>query len=162
MVVAVALVGFAVCSWADTPPACPIVGYEQLTKLVTHAKGKVVLVDIWFDACVPCKRGLPKVWGMERKYRDAGLVTLTVNVDDTGDEQTRARVIQFLSDQKASGINVQLNERSQVWQQKLDVKYLPMVFLFDRQGQLLRKWSDGVDYAQIEKRVQAELETSQP
>jgi len=138
-----------------------VVTYDQLVEAVKQHRGKIVLVDVWFEQCVPCKIGFPKLLALHRKYRDQGLVAITVNVDDPADTATKQKIVNFLQSSQATCINLQVSESPDIWS-KLGIKSVPSVFMFDREGRMLRKWTDGVDYGQIATRVAAEISTTEP
>jgi thiol-disulfide isomerase/thioredoxin len=131
--------------------------YADLGKLVRSHKGKVVVVDFWADFCVPCKREFPHLVALQNKYKNDGLVAVSVALDDPSDAEARGRIVKFLEKQKAGGLtNLQLDEPAELWQQKLGIKGPPCVYVFNREGRIANKWDDNVDYAEIEKAV-AEL-----
>jgi thiol-disulfide isomerase/thioredoxin len=131
--------------------------YGDLGKLVRSHRGKVVVVDFWADFCVPCKREFPHLVELQAKYKNDGLVAVSVALDNPSDAEARARIVKFLEKQKAGGLtNLQMDEAPEVWQQKLGVAGPPVVFVFNRDGRIAGKWDDNVDYAEIEK-VVAEL-----
>ncbi|MDH5499849.1 MAG: TlpA family protein disulfide reductase [Gammaproteobacteria bacterium] len=49
-------------------------------------RGKVVILDFWASWCVPCRRSFPWMNEMQRKYADAGLVVVGVNMDADPDD----------------------------------------------------------------------------
>jgi thiol-disulfide isomerase/thioredoxin len=60
---------------------------DSLTGDSTVVDGNVVYVDFWASWCVPCRRSLPWMAGLEARYKDRGLQIITINVDreaDTG------------------------------------------------------------------------------
>jgi hypothetical protein len=91
---------------------------------------------------------------MHNKYAKDGFAAISVSLDDPKDEKARQRVIDFLRKQKATFTNLILDEKSEVWQEKLKFDGPPCVFVFNRDG----KWNKytSPDYAEIEKQV-AEL-----
>ncbi|HEY8503927.1 MAG TPA: TlpA disulfide reductase family protein [Gemmataceae bacterium] len=138
--------------------ALEVVRYPELVRAVQGLKGKVVLVDFWFEACLPCKREFPKLVALQEKYRARGLAAVSVNLDDPGQEGVKESVREFLRAQKATCRNLMLDEKPEVWQAKLKIEVLPCVFLFDRDGRLLARWDDdAVDYEAIERRVRKAL-----
>lgn len=59
----------------------PAADGAQRLQLSTH-RGKVVVVDFWASWCAPCRRSLPWLDSMQRKYADEGLVVIGVNEDN--------------------------------------------------------------------------------
>ena len=91
---------------------------------------------------------------MHKKYAKDGLAAISVSLDDPKDQKVRQRVIDFLQKQDASFTNLILDEKSEVWREKLKIDGPPCVFVFNREGKL--KKFDSPDYVEIEKYV-AEL-----
>jgi thiol-disulfide isomerase/thioredoxin len=142
---------------ADAAIRVEKVKYADLGKLVRSHKGKVVVVDFWADFCVPCKREFPHLVELHNKYKNDGFVAVSVTLDNPSDAEARARFVKFLEKQKAGGLtNLQLDEPPELWQEKLGVSGPPCVYVFNREGRIVGKWDDKVDYAEIEKAV-AEL-----
>jgi thiol-disulfide isomerase/thioredoxin len=132
-----------------------VVSYTQLTDVVKGLRGKVVLVDLWGEFCLPCKKEFPRFVALHRKYKE--LAALSVSLDDPNDTEAKQRLEEFLTAQKATCRNLLLNEKPGVWQAKWKIVGPPCVFLFDRDGKLVQRWADKeIDYDLIEKRV-AEL-----
>src|SRR5262245_12252747 len=131
--------------------------YGQLADTVTALKGKVVLVDLWGEFCLPCKKEFPHFVALHQKYAKSGLAAVSVSLDDPSDAEAKQRVIDFLTAQKATCRNVLLTDSPKVWQAKWKIAGPPCVFLFDRQGKLINRWEDkDIDYLAIERRM-AEL-----
>jgi thiol-disulfide isomerase/thioredoxin len=146
---------------AGTPRAEPpaetvtltVTRYDGLTDAVRKLRGKVVVVDFWADFCAPCKREFPRLVALHRKHADAGLATVSVSLDANGDAE-RGRVLAFLKRQKATFANFLLDEPAGMWQHKLKVDGPPLVFVFNRKGDLVRRMSDGdVDYDAVARLV---------
>lgn len=56
-------------------------------------KDKVVLLDFWATWCPPCRRSIPELVDLQKKYLDQGLVILGISTDDprrTGDKSLLA------------------------------------------------------------------------
>ena len=91
---------------------------------------------------------------MHNKYAKDDFAAVSVSLDDPKDEKACERVLEFLRKQKAAFTNLILDEKSEVWQQKLKFDGPPCVFVFGRDGK--SKQYTSPDYAEIEKYV-AEL-----
>jgi thiol-disulfide isomerase/thioredoxin len=144
---------------ADPPAAVAVqvVKYDGLSALIKQQRGKVVVVDFWADFCIPCKREFPKLVALHNQYAKAGLVAVSVSLDDLGEDAAKDKVLKFLQKQQATLTNVILDEKPEVWQAKLKIDGPPLVMVFNRKGELEQKFVDkDVDYAAIGKLV-AEL-----
>ena len=131
-----------------------VVKYDQVAQEVQKHKGKVVVVDAWGITCPPCIKGMPHLIEMHRKYADQGLIAITLHVEPQIDAETKLEVTRILSKVKATTtINLVLDESSEVWQQKLHSNFIPIVFVFDREGKWTQFTTEGVDYDAIEKLV---------
>ena len=88
---------------------------------------------------------------MHKKYSKDGLAAMSVSLDDPSDAKAMKRVEDFLKKQKATFRNFVLKEKSEVWQEKLEIDGPPAVFVFDRAGKP-KKFAPA-DYEEIEKYV---------
>ncbi len=118
------------------------VKYDELAKFVAGQKGKVVVVDFWATYCVPCKKSFPHLVALHQKYQRRGLVVVSVSVDDVNDGKAVAAAKTFLAQQKATMTNFLLDEPTDVWLKKLKTDGVPVVFAFNRAGQIERKWTE--------------------
>ena len=132
-----------------------LVTYKQLGNEIKKLQGQVVLVDFWADYCAPCKQKFPYVTALQRKYAKDGLAVVTVSVDDVTDPEVRERVKAFLQQQQATTRNLLLAEKPEVWIAKLKMNSIPSMFLFDREGRLINRWTgNDLDLNVIEKRIE--------
>ena len=46
-----------------------------------HLKGKIVLVDFWATWCPPCRKSIPELIELQKKYQEEGLVVLGISMD---------------------------------------------------------------------------------
>jgi hypothetical protein len=88
---------------------------------------------------------------MHKKYAKDRVAAVSVSLDDPNDKKAMQNVRDFLGKQKAVFTNLVLDEKPEVWQEKLKFSGPPCVFVFNRDG----KWEkfESPEYADIEKYV---------
>lgn len=148
--------------WAGEKSAVTqqVVKYDGLGQAVLQNRGKVVLVDFWGDFCFPCKKAFPHMVDLHRKHAAEGLAVIAVAVDPLDDPIERKEVLQrqleFLRKQGADFTNLALDESPNLWQEKLGIKAVPALFVFDRQGRWTRFVAGetmGIDYGAVDRLV---------
>lgn len=131
-----------------------MVNYFQLGNEIKKLHGQVVLVDFWGDFCRPCKEKFPHVMALHRQHAKQGLAVVTVSIDDASDPGAGDRVKMFLQQQQATCRNLLLAEKPEVWVSKLKMNSVPCMFLFDRDGRLINRWTGSeINLGAIEKRI---------
>lgn len=108
-------------------------GNENLRLSEHH--GEVVVINFWATWCGPCRQEMPLLDELYGKYRLAGLVLLSINLDDHVDRATQMAQTLKLS------YPVLLDERKDV-SRAYQVGTLPLTVLIDREG-VVRYVSEG-------------------
>jgi cytochrome c-type biogenesis protein len=103
-------------------------------------RGKVVLLNTWATWCAPCLQELPAFERARARNRAAGLVVVSVNIDEGSSDD---RVQQYVR---------ALKLRFAVWRDPgnrfsstFDVRGVPETLLIDRTGRIVERWSGPVD-----------------
>jgi peroxiredoxin len=97
--------------------------------------GEVVIINFWATWCGPCRQEMPLLDELYGKYQRAGLVMLSVNIDDNA-----APAIEMAQTLKIS-YPVLFDSRKEV-SRAYDVSAMPVTVLVDRAG-VVRYVSDG-------------------
>ena len=97
--------------------------------------GDVVVLNFWATWCGPCRQEMPLLDELYNKYRRAGLVLLSINLDDAAD-----RAAQMASALKIT-YPVLLDTRKDV-SRAYEVGTMPVTVLIDREG-VVRYVSEG-------------------
>ncbi len=130
--------------------------YDDLTKLIRENRGKVVVVDVWFFACKPCKeKGIPNLVELHKKYAKDGLVAVTVQVDEN--PKDREKGAQWLRDNKVPAINITLDETFELANKKMRLDSFPTLFVFNREGKYIhfpKENESEIDEKEVDKLVQ--------
>jgi thiol-disulfide isomerase/thioredoxin len=117
---------------ADTPaPAAPFTLPARSGTPVSleSLKGQVVLVNFWATWCGPCRKEMPLLEQIQRKYAPLGFTMLGINVE----EDTR-QMEQFLKDVPVS-FPILLDPANGV-SKLYDVSAMPSTVIIDRQGRV--------------------------
>jgi peroxiredoxin len=113
-------------------------------------RGKVVLVNFWATWCPPCRKEMPDLQALYDKYKDNGLVVLSIS-----DEET-AKVAPFIAEKKIS-YPVLLDPGRKV-NDAFIVDGIPKSFVYDRNGKLVAQSIDMRTRGQFQEMLaQAEL-----
>jgi thiol-disulfide isomerase/thioredoxin len=97
--------------------------------------GEVVLLNFWATWCGPCRQEMPLLDELYSKYRRAGLVLLSINIDE--DTERAAEMARTL------GVSypVLLDTRNEV-AKAYQIDAMPLTVLIDREG-TIRYVSEG-------------------
>jgi thiol-disulfide isomerase/thioredoxin len=131
---ALVCVGILGVARAELPPAFGPVG------------GQAVWVDFWASWCAPCRRSFPWMNQMHRKYAEAGLTIIAVNVD-----KQRELADEFL-DATPAEFRVHFDPAGAL-AEEFGVQAMPSSFLLDAHGKVVAahygfKTADTEDYEQ--------------
>ena len=116
-----------------------IVTFKELEKAIQAQKGNIVVMDVWATWCLSCKKEFPHLVELRQKLNEMGVVCVSVSVDD---EKDRPAALTFLQSQKALFPNFLLNEEASVWQEHWNIKGIPVVYVYGRDGKLVRKFDN--------------------
>ncbi len=114
----------------DLAPALVLTDLQGKAVKLADLRGKVVLVDFWASWCVPCRKEIPLLDEMARKYTADGkpLVVLAINVD-----QDRGNAEKLLRELKVSTLVVALDPDGKA-AAAFDVPTMPSSFVVDSNG----------------------------
>ena len=97
-------------------------------------KGKIVMLNFWATWCPPCRKEMPDLELLYRKFEPQGLVILGVSDDDP--EKVRAFV-----QKQGTTYPVLLDPGSKV-NQLLNINGIPKTFIYDRDGKIVAQSID--------------------
>ncbi len=120
---------------------------------LSNFKGKVVLLDFWATWCGGCKVEIPWYMEFQDKYKDRGLATIGVSMDEDGWKAVKP----FLEKNK---INYSVVIGNESLAKLYGVDAMPMTLLIDRDGKIAASHVGVVDKASFEKDIQRLLQSS--
>jgi hypothetical protein len=94
---------------------------------------------------------------MHNKQPKDKFAAISVSLDDPSDKAAREAVLKFLQGQKATFTNVILDEKPEVWQEKLKFEGPPSVFVFNQDGEVEKQFKEEFTYADVQKLVEGLL-----
>jgi peroxiredoxin len=97
-------------------------------------RGKVVLVNFWATWCAPCRKEMPDLDALYRKFKDQGFVVLAIS-----DEQT-AKVAPFINQRKIS--YPVLLDPGRKANDLFVVEGVPKSLVYDRNGKMVAQSID--------------------
>jgi peroxiredoxin len=97
-------------------------------------RGKVVLVNFWATWCPPCRKEMPDLETLYRRFESKGLVVLGIS------DEEAAKVAPFIRERKVS-FPVLLDPGRKV-NEMFVVEGIPKSFVFDREGKLVAQSID--------------------
>jgi thiol-disulfide isomerase/thioredoxin len=122
-----------------------IVSYEGILKRVAKHRGKVVVMDAWSTSCPPCIKEFHNLVELHKRYGPDQVACISLSFDYEGigaPEEQREPVLKFLRGQGATFDNLMSNEESDVLYKKFDLAAVPAVFVYDRSGQLRKRFDN--------------------
>lgn len=110
------------------------ISFAQWKQELASLHGKIVVVDVWATWCAPCLERFPHIVELERQYRDADVVVVSMNVDNREDKPAVDAARQFLMQQNAKFRNYLMDENILDSFQDLSVQGIPAVLIYDPTG----------------------------
>ena len=131
---------------AKSSPAVEILSWDQTQKRREQFKGKVVVLDVWSTYCDPCVREFPNLVTLQDRLGDK-VTCISFNTDYSGakdapPESFRKPVLGFLTSRKARMFNVLSSDPSEDFYTKIRLGGPPAVFVYDRQGTLVKRFDN--------------------
>lgn len=139
---ALLLLGPAVCVPAGTllgqpAPDFALRSWEGENMRLSEHTGEVVLINFWATWCGPCRQEMPRLDEIYGKYRRAGLVLFSVNLDEANNLDAAREMASTLR----ISYPVLFDARKEV-SRAYDAGTMPLTVLIDREG-VVRYVSEG-------------------
>lgn len=120
--------------------------WDEAQQWIAEQRGKVVVVDLWSSWCVPCVREFPHLVKLAHEHA-GNVVCLGFNLDYSGaagetPEAFVDPIRQFLTKQGADFANVVSSDPADEVFQRLELGSIPAVLIYDRQGQLSKRFDN--------------------
>ena len=140
----------------DSVPAYAAATLAGDTIALTDLRGEAVMLNVWATWCIPCRDEMPALEALHREHADDGLRILGVSIDAAGMD---GDIKQFV-DEHGLTFTI-LHDPAERVSRVFRTRAVPETYLFDRKGQLVRRWIGKFDPLTAESRrdVSRALET---
>lgn len=105
------------------------------TRQLSDYKGKLVLIDFWFNGCAGCKIIAPKLEELEKQYKDKAIEFLSISVDNS--ESRWKQGIGIFSARNSVQLYTNGLGQKHPFIEQLSLKSFPHLILVDQSGKLL-------------------------
>jgi thiol-disulfide isomerase/thioredoxin len=122
-----------------------IVDFAGIQEHIARNQGRVVVMDAWSTSCPPCLQEFHNLVELHKQYGPERLACISLSFDYEGlgkPEEQQDRVLKFLRQQGATFDNLMSNEESDVLYRKFKLAAVPAVFVYDRAGQLRKRFDN--------------------
>lgn len=100
------------------------------TLKLSDLKGKVVILDFWATWCPPCRKGIPDLIDIKKRYGSKGVEIVGISVD----VETKPDVVPFM---KSYGINYPIvYADNAIVNNYGGINSIPTTFVIDKQGKI--------------------------
>jgi cytochrome c biogenesis protein CcmG/thiol:disulfide interchange protein DsbE len=117
----------------ELAPSFKLTSTDNKTISLDDYKGKVVLLDFWATWCPPCRKGIPDLIELQKKYQGR-LVVIGISVDQP---DTKPEVVPFV---QKMGINYPVvYSDGNVDMLYGGIEAIPTSFIIDKEGKVVKK-----------------------
>jgi thiol-disulfide isomerase/thioredoxin len=126
----------AALTMATAPLKLPDLAFEDADgkpKKLSDWRGKTVLVNLWATWCVPCRREMPALDGLQEKLKGPNFEVVAINIDTRDPEKPRT----FLKDAKLTRLGFFSDQKAKVFQDLKEIGRalgMPTSVLVDGKG----------------------------
>jgi len=149
---------FVVTAWAAGPAQLEKFNQGVHKQVLSQNKGQVVLFDFWATWCAPCREEMPLLVQLEQKLRGKGFRLVTVSADE---QEDKAAALEFLQKFSVPGpAYLKSVDDDDAFIDAIDPKWsgaLPALFLYDRNGKLVKTFIGETEIEVLEEAVTAVL-----
>jgi peroxiredoxin len=101
---------------------------------LSRLRGHVVIVNFWATWCPPCRKEMPDLEALYKRFRGDGLVILAISDEDA------AKVRPFIAEQKYT--YPVLLDPGRLVNTRFQIEGIPVSLVYDRAGKLVAQSSD--------------------
>jgi len=106
-----------------------------VNQLIEENKGKIIYIDFWASWCRSCLKEMPYSNELNNKFSDDEVIFIYISTDENDKDWKSG-----LTKMKNYGINYRIDISSKpALQDYLNIKGIPYILIFDKQGNVTKK-----------------------
>ncbi len=116
-------------------------GVDGSTIKLSDYRGKIIIINFWRVGCPPCRKGIPYLEELYRKYKDKGLVVIGFNCDD--DLKITLCLLKEHSVTYPNIVDASGEARDVCYRQYQTIRgksAVPLHYLIDKEGRVIDAW----------------------
>jgi len=125
---------------------------KSFEEIIAENRGKVVLIDYWASWCKPCRKEMPEMRALIKKYKEADITFVFVSMDIEADKWKKAAEKERIGDMPYSYMAWDIKKTD--LSRSIKVPSIPHYAIFDKNGNLVNADAPRPS----EKELEAELE----
>ncbi|MBI3119557.1 MAG: TlpA family protein disulfide reductase [Candidatus Hydrogenedentes bacterium] len=145
------------------PPARTAVKAEEIRGLLTAARGKVVVLNLWATWCPPCVAEMPHFVEFFKEADPAKVVFISLSADDVKGMDTTLKQFQ---EEHCLPFNVYvMNDTLEATMAALNVELsgsLPTTVVYSKAGEVLKMWERAIKPSDLDPVLRAALAAGAP
>ncbi len=128
----------------ETPPDFVLKDLKGEEVSLKRFRGKIVLLNFWATWCPPCRKEIPSMIKLYKRYNDKGLEIIGVNLD----RMDKSGVEKFSSEYNIT-FPILLDPTGKI-ATLYGITALPATFILDRNGKIQERVAGGKDWSSEE------------
>lgn len=122
-----------------------------IDEIIAQNKGKVVVIDHWASWCKPCRKEMPAMKSLMKKYKDSDITFVFISMDNVEDKWKEASEKEGIASEPYSYMSYQIKKTE--LSKTIKVPSIPNYVIFDKNGILVNN-----NAPRPGKKLQAEID----
>ncbi|MFP9099438.1 TlpA family protein disulfide reductase [Flavobacterium sp. RHBU_24] len=108
---------------------------KSFEEIIAENKGKVILIDYWASWCKPCRKEMPEMRALMKKYKDANITFVFISMDIEADEWKKAAEKEKIVNMPYSYMSWDIKKTD--LSRLIKVSSIPRYVIFNKDGNLV-------------------------
>lgn len=123
----------------------------SIDEIVAQNKGKVIVIDHWASWCKPCRKEMPAMKSLMKKYKNSDIAFVFISMDNMEDKWKEAAVKEGIAEEPYSYMSFQIKKTELA--KSMKGSSIPNYVIFDKNGNMVN-----ANAPRPGKKLQAEID----